>query len=292
MRQAEEFLVINKNDNIYTKDSYFQEYGIKSAALIPIIHQGRMIGYVYFENFKISYAFDENMIQTLQLIIHQAAISLENANLYQTYRKFVPHEFLENLEKHNLSEISLGDQVKKHLTILFIDIRNFTAMAEKCVPEEVFAIIHDFLEATSPAIRDHQGFVDKYIGDAIMGIFPDPPDNALKAALVVIEKLKIFNEERKNAGRPPIDVGIGINTGDVILGVIGESERLETSVFGDTVNIASRIEALNRLYDTTILITDATKESLVHPENFSIHFLTKAQVKGRKEKIGLWEVFL
>jgi class 3 adenylate cyclase len=133
------------------------------------------------------------------------------------------------------------------MSILFSDIRSFTTLSESMMPDENFAFINAYLERMGPVIRDHNGFIDKYIGDAIMALFKNA-DDALRAGLAMLDTLDQFNAGRRAAGQQPIAIGIGINTGSLMLGTIGERHRMDGTVISDAVNLAARVESLTKDY--------------------------------------------
>ena len=141
-----------------------------------------------------------------------------------------------------------------------------------------------------PSIHANHGFIDKYIGDAIMALFAEGADDALRAAIGMLTSLSEYNSQRLDEGRSPIDIGIGINTGQLMLGTIGGEGRMEGTVISDTVNAASRVESLTKKYGASILITDATFHQLKHPLDYSIRLVDRVQVKGKNEPITLFEV--
>jgi len=179
----------------------------------------------------------------------------EIETLNKSYRRFVPEQFLTFLGHPSVVNVKLGDQVQKEMTILFSDIRSFTDISEKMSPEENFNFLNSYLNITGPHIRTHGGFIDKYIGDAIMALFPHGEhgaDDALKAAIEIKYSLMDFNKEREALGQIPIQVGIGLHTGMLMLGILGEAERMEGTVISDSVNLASRLEALTKHYGASL----------------------------------------
>jgi two-component system sensor histidine kinase ChiS len=209
----------------------------------------------------------------------------------EAYGRFVPHEFLFFLEKKHITEVRLGDQVLKEMTILFSDIRGFTSLSETMSPEENFKFLNSYLSRIGPEIRSHNGFIDKYIGDAIMALFPEKPDDAVRAAVAIRAKLREYNTHRAASGYPAIAVGIAINTGKLMMGTLGEQERMDGSVISDAVNLASRLEGLSRLYGETILITGPTLSLLVGRRDFQTRFIDRVRVRGRKEAVLIYEVY-
>ena len=207
-------------------------------------------------------------------------------------KKFVPFEFLNYLQKEDITQIELGDQVDREMTIFFSDIRSFTKLSETMTPRETFRFINGYLKRMGPLIRKNQGFIDKYIGDAIMAIFAVNPDYAINAALDILEELRSYNQERIHYGLKSIEAGIGIHTGNLMLGTIGEQERMDTTVIADSVNLASRLEGLTKHYGVSLIISETTKEKLLNPENFSFRFLGLVQVVGKNTPVGIYEVYL
>lgn len=211
--------------------------------------------------------------------------------LLNSMRRFVPFEFLNFLDKKSITEISLGDQVNQEMTVFFSDIRSFTKLSESMTPRETFNFINSYLKRMGPLIRENKGFIDKYIGDSIMAIFPTDPDYALLAGISIRKELIQYNTQRHNYGYPPIQIGIGIHTGNLMLGTIGESQRMDTTVIADSVNLASRIEGLTKFYGVTTIITEITKLKLKNPDQFHMRFIGLVQVVGKEESVPIYEVF-
>jgi signal transduction histidine kinase/DNA-binding response OmpR family regulator len=204
---------------------------------------------------------------------------LKLAKINAAYNRFVPHEFLQFLEKESIVEVRLGDYVQKEMTIMFSDVRSFTSLSEKMTPKENFDFLNMFLGGVGPCIREHRGFIDKYLGDGIMALFPESPVDAVEAALAMQVQLDEFNTHRATEGYPPIKIGIGLHTGSLILGTIGEEKRMEGTVISDAVNLASRLEGLTKWYGCTLIISEQTLKAL------GSHAVTKscAKEKGRGE---------
>ncbi len=211
--------------------------------------------------------------------------------LLNSMRRFVPFEFLNFLDKKSITEISLGDQVNQEMTVFFSDIRSFTKLSESMTPRETFNFINSYLKRMGPLIREHKGFIDKYIGDSIMAIFPTDPDYALLAGISIRKELILYNSQRFSYGYQPINIGIGIHTGNLMLGTIGESQRMDTTVIADSVNLASRIEGLTKIYGITTLITETTRLKLKNPHQFHMRFIGLVQVMGKEEAVPIYEVF-
>lgn len=219
-------------------------------------------------------------------------ISLETElKLTDASTRFVPNEFLSFLGYESIIDVKLGDAVEKEMSILFTDIRDFTALSESMSPQESFKFINSYLSHMEPSITENYGFIDKYIGDAIMALFGNYADDAVKAGISMLERLKIYNQNRMNLGEMPIEIGIGINTGSLILGIVGGKHRMDGTVISDAVNVSSRIEGLTKLYKVPLIITEQTVLKLKNPGNYHLRMIDEVQVKGKSESIILYEVF-
>lgn len=210
--------------------------------------------------------------------------------LNETFEKFVPHEFLKCLEKDHVTEIEIGDHTRTNMSILFSDIRAFTSFSEKMTPAENFQFLNDYLEIMGPIIRQEGGFIDKYIGDAIMALFSQKADDALRAAISMQKQLHDYNITQRSQ-KTPIRIGVGINTGALMLGTIGEHHRMEGTVIGDAVNLASRIEGITKLYGLPILTSQNTVAQLEDKSQFGLRIIDHVQVQGKEEVTTVFEVF-
>lgn len=206
------------------------------------------------------------------------------------YSRFVPPEFIQILNKADITEIRLGDQVEKEMTVLFSDIRSYTEYSENLTPEENFLFLNSYLQVMTPIIQSNNGFIDKYIGDSIMALFDNNPKNAIQSAIKMQISLSSYNKLISRSGLEPIRIGIGIHTGNLILGTIGSPERMESTVVSDSVNIASRIESLTKIYGSKILISFDTFLLLDEPEEYTFRILDRVKVKGKKKHISIVEI--
>jgi len=207
------------------------------------------------------------------------------------YDRFVPHAFLDNLNKESILDVKLGNQVQKEMSVLFSDIRSFTSLSEKMTPEENFNFLNSYLKLVSPVIRANHGFIDKYIGDAVMALFPNCAEDALKSAIDMQRSLFDFNHSQKSKGELPISIGVGIHIGQLMLGTVGEDERMEGTVISDVVNLASRIEGLTKMFGAGIIISDKTLEEIKESKDkYLYRFLGQVGVKGKKMPVSLYEI--
>ncbi|MEK7433478.1 MAG: response regulator, partial [Cyanobacteriota bacterium] len=216
---------------------------------------------------------------------------IELSKINYSYGKFVPREFLKFLGRESIIEVKLGEQVQLNMTIMFSDIRSFTSLSEKMTPEENFNFLNSYLSKVSPVIRKNDGFIDKYIGDGIMALFPKEPENAIDSALEMLVQVKILNKERKEKNLDDINIGIGIHTGSLMLGTIGEDERMESTVISDAVNLSARMEGLTKSYSASIIISEQTLNELKNKEKYKYRFLGKVQVKGKNKYVSIFEIY-
>jgi two-component system sensor histidine kinase ChiS len=204
--------------------------------------------------------------------------------------RFVPKEFMRVLGKASIAETLLGDQLQQEMTILFLDVRGFSGMSEKLSPGETFAFINELMEWVCPIIRGNDGFVDKFLGDGLLALFPHSIDNALKTVLAIRRQIVRVNRGREAQGKPPMHLGMGVHFGKLMLGVIGEPERLEATVIGDAVNAACRIESLTKDYGVDALISEVALGRVMTPGKYAFRFVEQANIRGRADRISVYEL--
>jgi adenylate cyclase len=211
--------------------------------------------------------------------------------IYEVANKFVPHEFIRSLGRSVITDVQLGDQVEKIVTVLFSDIRDYTTLAERMTPEENFSFVCSFNERIGPIIREHHGFINQYLGDAIMAIFPGNASDALAAAVEMQKAVQELNANRVFQGKPPIRIGVGMHTGPLIMGITGDQDRLDATTIADTVNTASRLESLTKHHKVNILLSEASVNNLLNRDSFHLRHLGPVQLKGKQEPIHIYECF-
>ncbi len=219
------------------------------------------------------------------------ARTVELAELNAAYECFVPREFLQLLDKKNIVNVELGDQTQQSMSVMFCDIRSFTTLSEKMTPQENFNFLNSYLSRVSPIIREHNGFIDKYIGDAVMALFPNDPTSALKCAIEMQHEVKRYNIDRHVLNHEPVHIGIGIHTGNMMLGIIGEEKRKQGTVISDAVNLADRLEGLTKRYGASIIISEETLDGIENRATYNYRFLDTVQVKGKQKSVSVFEVF-
>lgn len=246
-------------------------------------------------------------LKLLTTIALQSAVAIESAQLYQkglraakereeaitaihkVSQKFVPNEFIKSLGKNTITQVNLGDLVEKEVTVMFVDIRGFTSISENLNPKDNFLFINSFNNRMGPIIRKNNGFIMQYLGDGFMALFPEGSQNALRASVQMNKELEDFNQERIRKNRLPIKIGIGMQNGNLIMGITGDVERLDAAIISDTVNTASRIEGLSKHFGSNILITERCIKNMDKPEEFDFRFLGPVQVTGKQRPIRLYE---
>jgi class 3 adenylate cyclase len=226
-----------------------------------------------------------------QQLLETQEATIKTLETYNTaFSRFVPREFLAHLERPDVALVALGDHIQREMTILFSDIRSFTTLSETMPPEGVFAFLNAYLAHAGPIVRARGGFIDKYVGDAIMALFAGPVDEAVSAAIDLQAEVRRFNMERARHLDTPIAIGVGIHCGPLILGTVGEPERFDTTVIADAVNVASRIEGLTKVYKAPILISGEVVSRLKEPQSFHFRWLGTTQPRGAVKSIDLYEV--
>ena len=206
--------------------------------------------------------------------------------------KYLSQDVMQNVVK-DIENLGLGGK-RAVVTVLFSDIRGFTSMSEKMPADEVSKILNEYFAQMEPIIRKYNGVINKFIGDAIMVIFGEPiqdinhPKNAVKCAYEMLKKVEYLREKWLFEGRPKFEIGIGINTGEVFIGNIGTENRMEYTVIGDTVNLASRIESYNKVYKTNLLVSASTYNYI--SDIADVIKIKEVQIRGKSKKMDIYEV--
>lgn len=206
--------------------------------------------------------------------------------------KYLSQDIMKNVVQ-NIDDIKLGGK-KANVTVLFADIRGFTSMSEKMTAEEVSVILNEYFSEIEPIITKYNGVINKFIGDAVMAIFGEPiqdinhPQNAVKCACAMLKKVEELQEKWLFEGKPKIEIGIGINTGEAFVGNIGSEKRLEYTVIGDMVNLASRIESYNKVYKTNMLISSSTYSQV--SDLVDVIKIADVTIRGKAKKMDIYEV--
>ncbi len=194
------------------------------------------------------------------------------------------------LNRESIAEIGPGDAAGLEMNVLFADIRGFTTMSEQLGAQGAFAMLNEFLAAVEPCIENEGGFVNQYLGDAIMALFPGEVDGALRCAIAMLKETQALNVRRKSRNEPEIRFGLGIASGPLMLGAIGGGQRLDSNVVGDTANLSARTEGLTKPFGSNVIFTEHTRERLKDPSKFEIRELGQVAVVGREKPFTIYEL--
>ncbi|GLU44308.1 tetratricopeptide repeat protein [Allomuricauda sp. NBRC 101325] len=210
--------------------------------------------------------------------------------IHRATSRFVPLEFVKSIGKESITDVQLGDFSEKEVTVLFSDIRDYTTLSESMTPHQNFKFVNAYVGRMGPIIKENQGFVNQYLGDGIMALFPDSPEGALDAAIEMQRALALYNKRRvEEKGYRPLSIGIGLHTGPLIMGIIGDTKRNDPAVISDTVNCASRVEGVTKHFGSNIIISGDTLNQIQHPTDFNFRYLGRVRVKGKHKSIEIYE---
>ncbi|MBK8626795.1 MAG: AAA family ATPase [Saprospiraceae bacterium] len=293
--------IINNSQDSFNKlfeaDIYWKNRKYINFVTLPLIHKSNLIGMLYIENDLDGGTFTTQRLETLSMLSAQMAVSLENANLYKhqtalnkAYQKFVPHSFLETLGHKDILDVNLGDCIDEEMTVMFCDIRSYSSIAEGMTAKENFEFINSFLQAMLPAIKKYQGYINHFLGDGFIALFKSNPESAIEASNMMFQNLEALNASRIAEGKASIGFGIGLHTGKVMLGVIGDDDRNDANVLSDAVNLAARLETLTKTFNTSGIISGTTYDIVKNNPYFKFRHLGKVKVKGRKVGLDVYEI--
>lgn len=289
-----------RTDEQFSGSESIVSQGVRSTICAPLITESNVHGVVYADRLDPFAAFSQEDLELISAVAAQTAVTVETVKAHKrlareevaraNYSRFMPEYVVKQL-LDNPDSFRLGG-VNQTITVLFADIRGFTAMSEHENPERVVGLLNKFFSAMSEIIFAHGGTLDKYTGDGLMALFgaptatEDDAKNALEAAIAMQERILKLNEELKTDGFNEIGVGIGLHTGVATVGYIGSDKRSEYTAIGDTVNLASRLES--NAQAGQILISEATAKACNEP--ISLRAQEPLQVKNRLQPVSLFEV--
>ncbi|MFI0429111.1 tetratricopeptide repeat protein [Mariniflexile sp. HMF6888] len=211
--------------------------------------------------------------------------------IHKATSRFVPSEFLKSVGRETITDVVLGDYIEKEVTVLFSDVRDYTNLSESMTPEQNFKFVNAYVGRMGPIIQKNKGFVNQYLGDGIMALFPVNASFALQACIDMQKEIMAYNSRRILEGHIPISVGMGLHTGGLVMGIIGDVHRNDTAIIADTVNTASRMEGVTKYYGAKIIISEDSLNNIKNKENFNFRYLGKVKVKGKNNVIGIYECF-
>ncbi len=281
----------------FARDAYLRGRNPRSVLCIPLERHGKFDGAIYMENSLAAGVFTEDRIEVIKLLAAQVSISVENAKLYEdqyrlieAQRRFVPSQFLESLGHRDIAQVGLGEHVQKTMSVMFADLRSFTPLAERLDARSVIELLNRHFQRMEGAISQVGGFIAMFAGDEIMALFDSSGDAAVRAGIEMSRALDEFNRRSAKLDQPTLQMGIGINSGSVVLGTVGGRGRIQCSVVGDTVNLASRIEQLTKLYGGRCLISEHTVRTLTEPDAHAIRLVDRVAVAGKSTPVDIYEV--
>ncbi len=277
---------------------YFRRVSSVTTILAILFVLIQLLGIVAFK----FYLLVPNLYISLSFIVVSGVLTVyqyfseskDKKMIREMFQYYLMPEVIDELVL-NPEKLRLGGE-KREMSILFSDIRDFTTISEKLSPEVLTNLLNEYLTGMTNAVMQERGFVDKYIGDAVMAFWGAPVINpehatyACRAAIEMCRTLREFNVGWKERGLPTLNIGIGINTGDMVVGNIGSNKRFNYTVIGDEVNFGSRLEGLNKMYGTECLISESTKNEIGKDESFVLRELDLVTVKGKKEPKLIFEL--
>ena len=289
-----------KSDERFSAQASVMDYNLRSLMCVPLEIKDEVIGTIYVDNRMVAGAFTDETLTLISSFANQSAIAIENARLYENVAKET--KIRSNLQRYLSPNIVNDIMTKKEklvlggerveCSILFTDICGFTSMSEKLPPEKIVQTLNEYFSAMTKIIFENDGTLDKFIGDAIMASFgtpifnPHSARNAVNAGLDMLKKLQELQKNWESEGRPSFKIRIGINTGEVVAGNIGSPDRMDYTVIGDNVNLASRLESNAR--PMTVLISDSTYVKI--KDIATANPRDPIMVKGKSMPIQTYEV--
>ena len=223
----------------------------------------------------------------------QKAIADYQRDMNLAMSRFVPMGFIRALGKEKITDVRLGDQIEKEVTVVFTDIRSFTTISEGMTPHENFAFVKEYAERMGPIIERNHGFISSYLGDGIMAIFQRErhgAEDALQACIQMQEDIVSYNVLVEARGRNPIKVGMGMHTGPLVMGIIGDESRWDATLISDTVNTASRIEQTTKKFQSPILISESCRAAIPEVSRYPLKRMGEVTVQGRVKPVEVFEL--
>lgn len=205
--------------------------------------------------------------------------------------RFVPQQIFKYLGKKGITEVHLGDQVQGNMSVMVTGIRSFNQLSKQLSPKQNFDFMNGFLKRFSPFVRQEDGLISKYLGAGFMALFPGRADDAIRAAIAIRRELTAYNESLQAAGYRPVEMGMAIHKGPLMLGIVGEEQRLEGNVISDDVNVTTALERLSDTMGSSLLVTKTYFEQLRAPERIRYRYLGRIGVEGKDESHELYDVY-
>lgn len=224
-------------------------------------------------------------------LLARVKTQLDNYDIHIATNRFVPHEFIQSLGRQSIMDLHRGDMVEQHVHVMFSDIRDYTTLAEDMTPRENFQFVNALAGKVGPIVKNNHGIINQYLGDTIMMLFMQKADHGVQAGIEILRMIRTYNVERAAKSRKLIRLGIGLHSGPLMMGIIGDSMRTDAAVISDTVNTASRMEGLTKHFSVNMIISGDTLLNLDHRDLFHLRYLGKVQAKGKNQPIDIYECF-
>jgi signal transduction histidine kinase/DNA-binding response OmpR family regulator/ligand-binding sensor domain-containing protein len=224
-------------------------------------------------------------------LLARVKTQLDNYEIHEATNRFVPHEFIHTLGRESIMDLHLGDMVEQNVHVMFSDIRDYTALAEDMTPRENFQFVNALAGKVGPIVKKNHGMINQYLGDTIMMLFLEKADDGVQTGSEILRMIDEYNQKRKSEQRKIIRLGIGLHSGPLMMGIIGDSLRTDAAVISDTVNTASRMEGLTKYFNVNFILSEDTVQKLVDRDRFNLRYLGKVQAKGKFNTLDIYECF-
>lgn len=224
-------------------------------------------------------------------LLARVKTQLVNYTVHEATNRFVPHEFIQTLGRENIIDLVRGDHVERNVHVMFSDIRDYTSLAEDMTPRENFKFVNSLAGKVGPIVKTNHGIINQYLGDTIMMLFMQNPEHGIQAGIDILRMIREYNAQRELENRKIIRLGIGLHSGPLMMGIIGDSMRTDAAVISDTVNTASRMEGLTKYFHTPFIVSGDTLQKIDDQERFHFRYLGKVQAKGKLQSLDVYECF-
>jgi predicted ATPase/class 3 adenylate cyclase len=289
----------------FVHDPYIVTSQARSILCAPIVHHGDLVAAIYLDNRLSPRVFTTERLELLTVLGGQIAISLENAKLYgnlrsaldtqveltRAYSRFTPRAFLDFLNRDSILDVRLGDHRHGNMTVMCLDIRDYTALSETLSAGDNFRFLNGFFSRMTVHVARRAGVLSTFTGDGFLAFFPGHPRDAFEASVDIQAAVRAYNRERTEKQRAPIAVGIGLHTGPLMLGVIGDQDRLEASLISDTVNTAARMEGLTKQFKVRTVASESTINALPLELQLTVRRVGDVRVKGKSLQTRVYDCF-
>jgi len=224
-------------------------------------------------------------------LLARVKAQLDNYGIHEATNRFVPHEFIRSLGHQTIMDLQRGDMVERNVHVMFSDIRDYTSLAEGMTPSENFNFVNNLAGKVGPIVKNNNGLINQYLGDTIMMLFMEKADDALQAGIDILRMIRESNLNSELKIQKPIRLGIGLHSGPLMMGIIGDSMRTDAAVISDTVNTASRMEGLTKHFNVNFILSEDSLKKLEDRDRFNLRFLGKVQAKGKHQSLDIYECF-